>query len=255
MKKYFVISDVHSFYHEMMKALDNAGFDVSNNEHILISLGDLLDRGEYPLECLNFVNSIPDERKFLVRGNHETLFDEMIDRGSYDIIDLSNKTLHTALYLSGNDKILLGEGDEAREAFHKIKVSKEVSKYESSLVNYCEIGDRIFVHGWLPSEQHLIKGKSKYTLIDDDIKSFSDDDWKEAAWINGMKAANDHAIIKGKTVYCGHWHTSWGHSHIERKSKEFGPDADYTPFISDGIVAIDSCVAVSGFLNCVTFEE
>ena len=48
MKKYFVVSDVHGFYDEMKKALDNAGFDIANPDHIFVSCGDLLDRGRQP---------------------------------------------------------------------------------------------------------------------------------------------------------------------------------------------------------------
>lgn len=40
-KKYFVISDPHSFYMEMKTALFKAGFRKSNKEHILIVCGDL----------------------------------------------------------------------------------------------------------------------------------------------------------------------------------------------------------------------
>ena len=43
MKTYFIVADVHSFYDEMIKALNGAGFDVNNSMHIFVSLGDLLD--------------------------------------------------------------------------------------------------------------------------------------------------------------------------------------------------------------------
>ena len=45
MKKYFVCSDIHGFYKEWMSSLDEVGFDINNNEHILIVLGDIFDRG------------------------------------------------------------------------------------------------------------------------------------------------------------------------------------------------------------------
>lgn len=44
--KYFIVSDVHSFYDEMMTALNESGFDKTNPDHIFVSLGDLLDRGD-----------------------------------------------------------------------------------------------------------------------------------------------------------------------------------------------------------------
>ena len=44
-KKFFVVADVHSFYDEMKQELDTAGFDINNPDHILVSCGDVLDRG------------------------------------------------------------------------------------------------------------------------------------------------------------------------------------------------------------------
>lgn len=41
-RKFFVISDVHSFFSEMMEALDKAGFEADNVNHVFVSLGDLL---------------------------------------------------------------------------------------------------------------------------------------------------------------------------------------------------------------------
>ena len=66
MKKYFVVADVHGFYDEMIKALNENNFDINNPDHIFISLGDLLDRGRQPRECLDFVNNLPDDRKILI---------------------------------------------------------------------------------------------------------------------------------------------------------------------------------------------
>ena len=48
MPKFFVISDVHGFYNEMREALDEAGFDPNNENHLLISCGDNWDRGPQP---------------------------------------------------------------------------------------------------------------------------------------------------------------------------------------------------------------
>ena len=45
MKQFYILSDVHGFHDEMRLALDNAGFDISNENHVFVSLGDLLDRG------------------------------------------------------------------------------------------------------------------------------------------------------------------------------------------------------------------
>lgn len=57
-KKYFVVTDVHGFYDEMTSALNEKGFDINNPEHIIISCGDLLDRGPKPKECIDFMMNL-----------------------------------------------------------------------------------------------------------------------------------------------------------------------------------------------------
>ena len=58
-----------------------------------------------------------------------------------------------------------------------------------------------------------------------------------------------------KTVVCGHYHTSYGHSIYEHKCSEFGKDADFSPFYADGIIAIDGCTAVSSKVNCIVIDD
>ena len=64
-----------------------------------------------------------------------------------------------------------------------------------------------------------------------------------------------NVIEDGKTIVCGHWHASYGHSKIHRKCTEFGPDAIFAPFNDKGIMALDACTAHSGFVNCVVIED
>ena len=58
-KTFFVTADVHSYYDILMDELKKTGYDYNNDSHIFVSLGDLLDRGDKPKECLEFVNSLP----------------------------------------------------------------------------------------------------------------------------------------------------------------------------------------------------
>ena len=54
MKKYFVCSDLHSFFTEFKEALAKNGFDAENQDHILVVCGDLFDRGKETLYLYNF---------------------------------------------------------------------------------------------------------------------------------------------------------------------------------------------------------
>jgi serine/threonine protein phosphatase 1 len=55
--KYFIISDIHGHYNEMITALNNAGFN-HNSNHILIVLGDMFDRGNQSKEVLEYLHEL-----------------------------------------------------------------------------------------------------------------------------------------------------------------------------------------------------
>ena len=58
-----------------------------------------------------------------------------------------------------------------------------------------------------------------------------------------------------KAIVCGHWHTSYGHSFIDRSCSEWGKDADFSPFSAEGILAIDASTPDSLMVNCVVIED
>ena len=58
-----------------------------------------------------------------------------------------------------------------------------------------------------------------------------------------------------KTVLCGHWHCSYGHSVYEGRGSEFGPDADFSPYFGAGVIALDACTAHSGKVNVLVLED
>ena len=102
MKKLFVVSDVHSFYTQLIKVLNEKGFDKNNPEHWFVSCGDLLDRGPESQQCLKFVNSL--ERKILIRGNHEDLMEDAINRG---VLVCFNGELHSACEVTKRNSMAL----------------------------------------------------------------------------------------------------------------------------------------------------
>lgn len=245
MKKYFCIADAHSFYNEMMRALNEAGYDKNNPDHIFVSCGDLFDRGPQSREMLEFVNSIPSERKILIMGNHEILMRQMIWGGMYPrMIDKMNGTWQTARDITGAD---------SAEVLEKMRKNDDWFKYYNECKYYSEIGDFIITHGWLPCV-HKPGGK---VILDSHWREYDcySEEWEKATWLNGMKCWYDDARPEGKTVICGHWNTSWGHSVIRHACVyQYDHDAIHEPFIDDGIVALDACTVVSHKVNCFVFE-
>lgn len=262
--KYFITSDIHSYYTELITALNKAGFDINDPLHIFVSLGDLLDRGPDAIKCLDFVNSLPEERKILIKGNHEELLEAAIARGYFLTHDLHNGTDRTIYQLVGKT-----DYEESLDyIFDEIKRHKGLKKYLKSCKDYYEVRDNIFVHGWIPCVENSIY--SVYTVLPNWRKKANSFDWYSARWINGMLAWKHGAVEEGKTIWCGHWHTSWGHSNLHNYGKEFlsevetyyidpetgktMPFACFDPFEDEGIVAMDACTAYSHQVNVKMIE-
>lgn len=244
MKKFFVFGDAHSFYDELMTALNEAGFDSGNKDHILICLGDLCDRGPKSKEILTFIDSLPEERKLCVIGNHEIMMELMIRRGNFNGADISNGTMKTAVNISENED----------DTITDLKNNRLWNEYKRSWHWYYEIGDRIFVHGWIPCVYHNDRFATAYYKPIEDWRNASIEEFYDATWLNGMEAWSKGIREEGKTIFCGHWNTSWGHYHLRGKGSEYGKDADFGPFIDEGIIALDASTANSHKVNVYTFE-
>lgn len=94
----FTVSDIHSFYTPMKKALDEAGFEPGDPNSLLVVCGDLFDRGNESQRVLDYMLSVPN--KVLVKGNHSTLFQDFIERGYPLSYDWHNGTADTILSLA-----------------------------------------------------------------------------------------------------------------------------------------------------------
>ncbi len=72
----WVVGDLHGCYTNLMNRLDAVGFDPAQD--LLVSVGDLIDRGTENVECLDLINQ-PWFRA--VRGNHEQMMLDAIAAG------------------------------------------------------------------------------------------------------------------------------------------------------------------------------
>lgn len=256
MKKLFVVSDVHSFYNELIKSLDEKGFDEHNPNHWFVSCGDLLDRGPDSQECLKFVNRL--ERKILIRGNHEDLMVDAISRGSFYSTDIHNGTSSSVYQLTGVYPDTLSSARGLNEtALSLMKDNILWNTYINECVDYYEIGNYIFVHGWIPINTVMLTSYPPKNQEVYDPSWRNSFDWKSARWLNGMEMWNKCIIEPGKTIVCGHWHTSWGHNKLHNKGPEFDTaeeSACFDPFIGRGIIALDGCTAYSNQVNCVAID-
>lgn len=251
--KYFVTSDIHSFYDAMITALTNQGFDKENSEHCLIVCGDLFDRGPDTRKVFEFVSDLSKRNRLIyIAGNHEELLFDCINEiyGGRGISShhMTNGTFDTIVQFTGLNKYELTWGIDI--GTFREKINPLISFIEDKCVDCCEIGEYVCVHGWIPFNP--FSGR-----VDE---NWRDGDWSAARWFNGMSAWHKGARLENKTIVCGHWHASWGHSHLHRDRKEFPQknridwQKSFEPFIDNGIIALDACTAYTGFCNCFVIE-
>lgn len=71
--KTFVFGDVHGYYDELMRALDESGYEDGDR---LIGLGDYLDYGPQTKQVLDFICAAKRKNSdsIWIRGNHENVF-------------------------------------------------------------------------------------------------------------------------------------------------------------------------------------
>lgn len=256
--KFFVVSDIHGYFDEFKKALDEAGYDKNNTEHFIISCGDNWDRGSQPIEVMQFFNL--HDRVILVKGNHESLLEECCERGYADGHDYLNGTFDTICEFGGEGRLF----DECCT-----RTFARTGFFLDKMVNYFETKNYIFVHGWIPVKCNDDL-PSYYTRKRDfefnpDWRLANKEEWEQARWLNGIKMARQGFIEPNKTIICGHWHCSYGHylkalekaivENTEIEVEEFGPTAIWEPFEAEGIIAIDACTAHTGKVNILVIED
>lgn len=268
-KKYFIITDVHSFYDEMITALNKAGFDKNNPDHILISCGDLFDRGKKPRECLDFVMSIPKSRRIFIKGNHEDNLQRLLHGAPPEWADKHNGTLNTILLLGNKTK----PKTEWEDAIKNCNNNKKLQKYLGECRNYYETDNYLFVHGWypyIPYDWFLGEENNSGAYDVHFYRTASVFAWKKARWDCGFhewaSQLYDHekygVPMLDKTVVCGHWHVSYAHSRFHNlgqewanKGQKINKACHFEPFYDEGIIGLDACTIYSGFCNCIVLED
>jgi serine/threonine protein phosphatase 1 len=189
--KYFLFSDVHGEYDALITSLEAAGFDLSNNEHMLIGLGDYFDRGSQNEFVLAFLMAMQEQGRIkLIRGNHDEM---LLGFLTMNVVD----AFHNLRY-NGLDKTI---DDLSRE---KVKFA--------DLPTYIAAKDRVLKN--YPNLIEFLKSMEEVINIDNYVLShagfFARDDgtlivdnWNHTAIMVKYRA---EFFDKSKTYIFGHWH-------------------------------------------------
>lgn len=256
--KYYVTADVHAYFTELQTALRENGFFDDTEPHKLIICGDLYDRGTEALQLQEFIMDLmAKDQVILIRGNHEDLALDLLynwNRNSYlQRHHNLNGTVDTVSQLTGcSPRDVFTKPEEVGKAFLQ---NLFVQTIIPAMVDYFETEHYIFVHGWIPCTPISIgKDEKEYVPIAD-WRSASKDMWNKARWINGMEAAHGGIVEPNKTIVCGHWHCSFGHSRYNHDGGEFDNNPNFAPYYANGIIAMDACTPISRKVNCIVIED
>lgn len=251
--KYFVTSDIHGFYDEFIDSLNKSGFNEGNPNHKLIILGDLFNRGKKPKELQSFVmNLINKDKIILIRGNHEDLTLELIENFSEYAKDIKNSvhyekgSFQTILDLTDMDE----EGALANslEFKKRAKDTDFISKIIPKMLNYYETEKFVFTHSWVPIEG--------YAKINPNWRKASEKEWISARNLDPVDLYNRKLYLESKTMVLGHYHCSafWENQNPKEYSS-FGERANFAPFITKEVIAIDARTVVSKRVNVIVLED
>lgn len=262
-EKFFVSSDIHGFYTEWMESLNKVEFNIDNKNHKIIVCGDLLDRGNEAIKCLEFVSRLIDENRIIcIKGNHEFLFDEVYHNKFFAQRDYHNRTVNTYIQLANLNKE--DENVDVKEIIDKGYHNSLYQKYRSHLINYYETDKYIFVHGWIPCDS----GVFNYTY-NPNWRKGDDEDFRKASWLNPYEMWRANIIIEGKTIVCGHFSTAYGHAKLHGRGidysnlqvttieeiKHINPHPIDGIFKDTGIIGLDATTAISHKVNVLVLSN
>lgn len=274
-KKYFVVSDIHSFASDLKYSLRQAGFNKKNKDHTLIVCGDVFDRGDETVEVYKYLKSIPKKRCILIKGNHESLYKELLTKSFPDRHDFSNGTVRAFCNIAGIEEEKLSkyywieqsfvnslDYDQIEERLYStwnqiknIVANHEITKWLDSKQwrNYFELDKYIFVHSFIPTqvkdewkETHPYKLRSFCYEYRPDWRNAADDEWELATWVDPIDNF-EYDLFKpeadiGKVLVVGHWHTSDFYKRLENIVTD-----TQEIYYSKNLIAIDGGVKYSIF--------
>lgn len=264
-KTIFAVSDIHNEYDALINALNKAGFDENNPEHLLVSIGDAFDRGPSAIAVYEYLKRLSDRGSAIVlRGNHT----------SFLINYLNGKQLGPFDYLCNGVDETLGDFLGRSKPFESwcmidkqideptygdfadwiAEARKEINEQYPELLNwlnnrpyYYETQNYIFTHGSID------------TLVEDwhyprCIKTIYLD-WEALTWDDGSFFGK---TIKNtdKTVVIGHFATSQlrkKYPHLTTKDK--GEEFDILERDDGKVIAIDTTSNYTHRVNVLVIEN
>jgi serine/threonine protein phosphatase 1 len=253
-KTIFAISDIHGHYDEMIKTLNEVGYNEGNENHLLVVLGDCFDRGRQSLDIYKYLKRLTDEKKAVVIvGNHDIMLEEYLNGVSIRpfnyIHNGTNETLGDFLHQTCPFEMWCVFNNIDNPTMENFATWLESARKEindeypellpwlKSLPYYYETKYHIFTHGAIDTER-------------DDWQNTSH--WYDLTWDDGSFFGKE---IKNtdKDIVIGHFSTL----HLrELYGLDFEKDPNEILIRDDGkVVALDACTILSKKINVLIVED
>ncbi len=236
MKKLFVVSDVHGHYTLLKEALDRAGYDKDNEDHLLICCGDYFDRGDENMEVLKFFERV--KNKVLLRGNHEDMLLKLLQTGKLLPHHYINGTISTLRNIFG--KYSIDPVNDTIDFSGKTRIVDRICEFIEETVDYYETEKYVFVHGWLPEDALTPEGRQEA----------SPEAWEKARWVKWNERYIGLRPLSDKILVCGHVPTFYANALDPSRDKN-----SYEIFSGNGIIAIDAGTADTKQVNVLVLED
>lgn len=171
MSKYFVFSDVHGEYDALMESLTKAGFDSTNENHILLSLGDNFDRGP---DSIKVYNLLIQNRSICLKGNHCCFLEDALINGR-------NKKAVFNFLFNGLDATIQSFADTSISNWEEFDAAINIIKekcpdllqwiqqmplyYETEHYIFCHAGINPYLSDWKKTDKDFMLWDIDYSHI------------------------------------------------------------------------------------------
>lgn len=235
-KKLFVVSDIHGHYTLLKEALNQAGFDKDNEDHLLICCGDYFDRGDENMEVLRFFERL--KYKVLLRGNHEDMLLKLLQTGKLLPHHYINGTISTLRNIFG--KYSIDPANDTIDFSGKTGITERLCEFIEKTVDYYETEHYVFVHGWLAENALTPEARQKAGL----------EAWEKARWVKWNERYVGLRPLPDKILICGHLPAYYANALDRRRGKNC---CDI--FYGNGLIAIDAGTADTQHMNVLIIED
>lgn len=265
--KYFIFSDVHGEYEALIQSLEEAGYDSSQENHILVSLGDNFDRGPASKQVWEFLKR---RKAICVKGNHDAMFQEYLEKGMDGEFVLFNilhnglgKTIESFAGLKSDQPLSI---DDLNKIRHKIIGNYNVLEWIKKMPLYFETDTMVFVHAGIDPKL----GDWKQTSEDYMLWDIEDSHKSCPNVLNKIVVTGHHHAFRVRERginECGdsninsiffQTNSSYDDGTGERHScriKTYGNTDENRPYVNGNKICIDGCTNLTKKVNVIVIED